>query len=923
MKLRNILLNMLTAVCIPQAAVAVPAYPHPIKVRQADGTFITIRLKGDERGHLAFTADGYPLYHNTATGNYEYAKLKNGKIKGCGIIAADIPKRSDAAMNFLKSQKADEIIKTATENRNAKMAKAGAYQMKGKAAAYAKSAASPIRISDIPTTGAQPSLVILLEFSDVNFTKTGDNPKQFFSNMLNQNGYTHENGADGSAADFYRYSSNGLYQPSFDVYGPVKLSEKQAYYGENDSYGNDNIEHIMEGFAEACRKLDNEIDFSKYDTDNDGYVDNIYFFYAGKGEADGGGANTIWPHSAQMEELTETPLILDGVRVSRYATSQETDGTRPEYPVGIGTFVHEFGHVLGLPDLYDIYYGAYTFTPDSWDTMDSGSYNNNGNTPPAFSAYERFALGWLTPTELKADIKEPFIEIPDLNKEPKAYLISVEGKDNEYFILENRQQKEWDTYLPWHGMIMWHIDEDRQIWNQNTVNTLSSHQRIDIVEADNIRTLSTISGDPFPGTSGITEWTVTSWNNEKLLGIEGISEEDGTIRFMVSGISYKIATPQLETAAVKDSSITIKWNDNTAAYKHILNVYALKDNERLPLDNYSNIILYGGGSLTIDNLLPDTEYAITMTAERGSYTSDTAELRVRTEMLAFEKRIVENLKVKTTHDDSFTATWNEVEHADSYEVRLDMLSVNKDNSEVKGYDFTDKDSGMPKSWTYKGGTYASVTNYYGESAPSLRFSQNGSHITFAYPDAKISSLSFWTNHTGSFKGTIHIERYAGGEWSSVRALSSDGLSNIAQTIEETFEMSDSARIRFERSAGTIYIDDIRLECHPLTHTPVTGYDEKNVGNVLEYTFNGLDLKNTYSLTVRAKSGNSLSLPSSPLTVGGTGNGSSAIETIREDGSTKTEIFSISGNKISSTANLPKGIYIIRNGNTARKVVGNK
>ena len=60
MKLRNILLNMLTAVCIPQAAVAVPAYPHPIKVRQADGTFITIRLKGDERGHLAFTADGYP-----------------------------------------------------------------------------------------------------------------------------------------------------------------------------------------------------------------------------------------------------------------------------------------------------------------------------------------------------------------------------------------------------------------------------------------------------------------------------------------------------------------------------------------------------------------------------------------------------------------------------------------------------------------------------------------------------------------------------------------------------------------------------------------------------------------------------------------------------------------------------------------------
>ncbi|NPD93084.1 M6 family metalloprotease domain-containing protein [Xylanibacter muris] len=920
MKLRNFLLNMLTAVCIPQAAVAVPAFPYPIKVRQADGTFITIRLKGDERGHLAFTTDGYPLYQNPTTGNYEYAALENGRITGSGIIAADAQKRNTAAKSFLRSQNADKIMNAAMENRKSTIARKGAYPGKGKTSTNNKNSASRIRISDIPTTGDKPSLVILLEFNDVSFTRTGNNPKQFFCDMLNKEGYTNGNGANGSAADFYKYSSNGLYRPSFDVYGPVKLSGNQAYYGSPDDNESDNIKHLMEGFSEACKKLDGEIDFSKYDTDNDGYVDNIYFFYAGKGEADGGGTNTIWPHSALMEELTDIPLILDGVHISRYATSQEIDGSRPQYPVGIGTFVHEFGHVLGLPDLYDIFYGAFTFTPGTWDTMDSGSYNNNGNTPPAFSAYERFALGWQEPIELSSNISEPFTELPELNKSKKAYRISVNGKENEYFILENRQQKEWDEYIPWHGMLMWHIDEDQQVWNENTVNIQASHQRVDIVEADNKRTENSISGDPFPGTSNITEWTMTAWNETEPLGIDGISEENDTIRFMVSGLNYRITPPQLKISEVKDSSITIRWHKDIIAHKYIMNAYIVKNGERTPLNEYSNVVLYNDEEYTLDRLLPDTEYIITLSAERGSYSSEDASLSARTEKLAFEKRIVENLIVKNTGNNSFTAGWDIVDHADSYEVTLSLLSIDENNTTEMGYDFTDKDGGMPDSWKYKGGTYASVANYYGQAAPSLRFNQNGSYITFAYPDTKISALRFWTHHTTSFKGAIHIERYANGEWSNVKSLSSDELPNNAQILESTFDKSDSIRIRFERNAGTIYIDDIMLGCHPFIHTPLPEYNERNIGNVLEYTFNGLDMKNSYSLVVRARSGNSLSIASNPLTVGGGVSGPDGIEPITTGNNAPMEIFTISGSKVSSTGNMPDGIYIIRKGNTVKKVL---
>ena len=101
--------------------------------------------------------------------------------------------------------------------------------------------------------------------------------------------------------------------------------------------------------VEACKAIDGQVDFRDYDLYGNGEVDSVYFIYAGKGEADGGDAGTIWPHSWNLSDQGRS-LNLDGVDIQGYACSPELDGSGKLN--GMGTPCHEFAHVLGLPDLY-------------------------------------------------------------------------------------------------------------------------------------------------------------------------------------------------------------------------------------------------------------------------------------------------------------------------------------------------------------------------------------------------------------------------------------------------------------------------------------------------------------------------------------------------------------------------------------------
>jgi M6 family metalloprotease-like protein len=282
--------------------------------------------------------------------------------------------------------------------------------------------------------------------------------------------------------------------------------------------------------AEACRLVDDSVDFSLYDNNGDSYVDFVYVIYAGYGEADGGAASTIWPHQyyVSMYEYVR----LDNKIIDLYACGNELDNHSKKH-TGIGTFCHEFSHVLGLPDLY-VTNGASHVTMNEWDIMDYGPYNNEGNTPPTFSAYERFFMGWLQP-RLIVDAEN--VELKELQENNEALLISSTNQHNligndpdptTFYLVENRQQKGWDEHLPGHGMMLIKIQYNYNRWYQNTVNNSSSKMGVDLVEANGKASNSGKATDLFPAGAkqylGITNHA-----------IEGIEEVDGVIKFKYKG----------------------------------------------------------------------------------------------------------------------------------------------------------------------------------------------------------------------------------------------------------------------------------------------------------------------------------------------------------------------------------------------------
>ena len=392
--------------------------------------------------------------------------------------------------------------------------------------------ASPLNI-------ATRGLIILVNFKDEAFTTTKAEMDSMLTGKNYTRNYTYKYGlknytveSEGSAWKYFYDASNGLYDPQFDVVGPVTVSQNMAYYGGNTSSGDDKNAEAM--VMEACKLVDDSVDFSLYDNDADGIVDFVYVMYAGYGEADGGSANTIWPHQYFIYQY----LSLDGTKIYRYACSNEMDNYTKHH-TGIGTFCHEFSHVLGLPDLYTT--GGETHkTLGEWSILDYGPYNNDGNTPPAYSAYERFFMGWLTPRL----ITEPEnITLAELRESQEALLISESDEHNligndpnptTFYLLENRQQTGWDEYLPGHGLMLTKVKYSYNKWYGNTVNNSANSMGVDLIEADGNAPKYNSNGymgkakDLFP--AGATSYTKIPEH-----AIEEITEEDGVITFKYKG----------------------------------------------------------------------------------------------------------------------------------------------------------------------------------------------------------------------------------------------------------------------------------------------------------------------------------------------------------------------------------------------------
>lgn len=504
--MKNISSRLLTALCALILSVsslwAVPAYRGWRAMTQPDGTTITIRQMGDEFFHYWENEDGQQV-EKTADGWW--------RVKETPSEQSEISKRKQASRS------------------------------------YVKDAGTPRKSAGVINL-APRGLVILVNFSDVSY-KSG-NTQSAMSDLMNSANYTY-NDATGSVREFFKAQSNGAYVPDFDVVGPYTLSHNRAYYGGNDSSGDDKLAGDM--VVEACKAADADgVDFTQYNNDGDSEVDFVYVIYAGVGEADSDEDDAIWPHNWTIESAryysnctyTASQCKVDNLSINNYACSGELEGGGT-YRCPIGTITHEFGHVLGLPDYYVTSKSATNYdkdyTPGSWHIMDYGSYNNDGRTPPNYSPHDKLYFGWSTPTLLAKDAQKDGTLTTTYGS---AYQItgtttSAGAKStNRVWYLENRQKSGWDKCLPGHGLVVWEVQYDASNWTNNSPN--NSSVGYTVVTANNLTrpykpyvyntTASSTSATPFPGTSNVRSYTPATG-----CALTEITESSGKITFKYNG----------------------------------------------------------------------------------------------------------------------------------------------------------------------------------------------------------------------------------------------------------------------------------------------------------------------------------------------------------------------------------------------------
>ena len=851
-KLKTSLLTAAASLCA-LGVQAVPAKPGPVVRHQADGSTVVVQLRGDEHSHIILSEDGFPLVEHEGF-LYFAVPGESGRLEA-GAYRAD---RRDATTEaFLSTLDKEALFSGAVEEaeRNASRSK---VRRRGPG----------LCSTTFPGKGDRKGLVILVSYSDVDFTLS--DPKQYFSDALNKEGFS-EWGGTGSARDYFIDSSNGQFRPEFDVYGPVKLPNRMAYYGGNDIAGDDLHPELMA--VHACQILDDTVDFTQYDLDGDGEIDNVFIFYAGRGEASGGEASTVWPHSWDVRS-GGSYYSFDGVFLGHYACTNEWEGNRPD---GIGTFCHEFSHVMGLPDLYSTKYTG-AFTPGSWNVLDYGPYNNGGCTPPLYSAFERYAMDWMTPEPLSGPAN---VVLPPIDSN-KAYIIPTE-KDNEYFLIENRQQTGWDKYLPGHGMLVWHVDFNQTVWNKNVVNNTADHQYVDIEEADGIRSEETRAGDAFPGTAGKTEFSDTTvpsmktWAGKSLgLPLTEIAETGGVVSFKVAGgLAESDPTETLAAENVGHDGFTARWKPVDGAEKYQLNVYRHADRQEAPgrMKSPNTVsVSVAGTSYKVEGLEPETAYAYSVAAlQPGKGLSKVSnETVVRTGLPPFTSRRPVALEAEAVTDSTFLARWEAMEDASDY--LLNVSKLNRLGCSVDTVDFTGGTAALPAGWHSSTTLTYSTADFCGASVPALRFSSDGAYIQSPEYNADIVSLSFWQlGMEGADANSLEVSFYVDGVWSETPLRMAPTLKGETVEISDIPQGARAVAIRYVQAKGnhsSVAIDDIAVGWNAsYAEEPLALFTDRISNGALELAVNGLEPDTRYSYTVTGMAASEeRSLPSSAVVV---------------------------------------------------------
>lgn len=513
---------LLVALTIAIVASGEPANPIPVSITQPDGTKLQLKLVGDEFYHFNTTIDGYTIVN--VNGKWEYAMKSGNKLTSTGVLAHDPEVRNTQEQEFLSTTAKYLVDEQGTNN--------------AKKARSSRDKKNHGQKEPVIDYSQFRGLIILINFNDRQFLM--DNPNDFYDKLCNTENYSgfYHNGrfqrCTGSVRDYYYDNSMGQFDPDFDIVGPVNL-DYSCYEG------NDKAREIFKASLDA---VDDQVDFSLYDADNDGEIDMVFFMVAGYSSSySGNNDGYLWPHMSYLIDWWSgwppQPYVYDGKTMGTYASSCEIYGWESQgttMPNAIGTICHEFGHVLGLPDLYDTDYsssGGESNHPGSWDVMAGGSGNNYGRNPVGYSLWERWELGFTdTPAELSLGAQS----LTAVDVSNTGYMMQSPN-ENEYFLFENRQPGKWDSALPGHGLVITRVDySNEQAWWNNEVNCDPAHNYYELLHASG----SSASGVPFPGQNNVnyinssSDPGLVTWAGEACqYALNNIAENNYVISFNV------------------------------------------------------------------------------------------------------------------------------------------------------------------------------------------------------------------------------------------------------------------------------------------------------------------------------------------------------------------------------------------------------
>ena len=442
-----------------------PARPGSQTFTQPDGSTFTATCVGDEFMKIIKTTDGHAIIRDEdgwwcyATYEADGSKTSSGIRIGSGAPTEILNRSMDIPYQLLNARAQE--LRSAGHSENA-------LPFMQRISVATKS----------QTKATKHGLVILAQYRNVHFKHT----RKDFVDMLTKEGYD-RNGAKGSAMEYFNAQFGNSVDFSFEVSEIVTLPNDRKYYGENNYYGQD--ARPAEMIYDACIGADPSIDFSLYDDDNDGYVDNVFVFFAGGDEAElFEQEDLIWSHAWYMESGGRLALELDGKSIDRYACTAELSYNAL---AGIGTFCHEYSHTFGLPDFYDTDYDENGLSAGLWcwtSLMDGGNMNDHSNTPPFYNAIERELLDIADPIPIE---RNGTYTLKPLHSSNEFYRVNTETSGL-YYLIECRERSGWDRYIKGSGMLIYKVDKTpkrQKRWViDNTVNAYADQQCADLVEAD-------------------------------------------------------------------------------------------------------------------------------------------------------------------------------------------------------------------------------------------------------------------------------------------------------------------------------------------------------------------------------------------------------------------------------------------------------